>query len=230
MKYTTIFFDLDDTLIDTVKCSKEALEDMYGEHKFATIFHSFDDFFNRYRRININLWDLYEHGQIDKEQLKKDRFQKTLKDLNLNDDQSLKLNDEFMARVSEKKNIIDGAIDILEYLYPKYNLHILSNGFNEVQDSKIEKAGMASFFKNIILSDHIGKNKPHPLIFDHALKKAHVTSNESIMIGDNINTDIIGAKNCGIDQIWFNPKHIEDKEIIRPTFQIEKLEEIRMIL
>lgn len=230
MKYTTIFFDLDDTLIDTVKNSREAIEDMYNDYKFDKYFSDFDSFFDKYREINVNLWDLYEHGQIGKDQLKKDRFQKTLSDLKLDDAESLKFNEDFMNRVSTKKNIIEGAIDILSYLNDRYNLHILSNGFNEVQDTKIERVGMKSYFDTIILSDHIGKNKPDPILFEHALGRANATRQESIMIGDNIKTDIIGAKNSHIDQVWFNPKHIQDINNVNPTYQIEKLEDLKNIL
>lgn len=231
MKYTTIFFDLDDTLIDTAQSGKEGLKDIYKQYKLENYFPLFDEFYNRYQKINLNLWDLYEHGKIDKQELKTERFQKTLEGyINLTAQQALNLNEEFMQLVSSKKNNIEGAIEILEYLQPKYRLHILSNGFKEIQDYKIEKAGMSSYFTHVVLSDHIGKNKPHPLIFEHALLKANTDSASSIMIGDNIKTDITGAKNSKMDQVWFNPHGKEDIEDIHPTYQIKKLEELRNIL
>lgn len=230
-KYTTIFFDLDDTLIDTVKSGREGLEDIYHDYNLSNYFPLFDDFHAKYQKINLHLWDLYEHNLIDKETLKSQRFMETLEDYKtLSIQDSLNMNEQFMANVSSKKNVIEGAIDILDYLYPKYQMHILSNGFKEVQDHKVEKAGMLSYFKNIILSDHIGKNKPHPLIFQHALDKANATTENSIMIGDNIKTDITGAKNSNIDQIWFNPKQKPDENKVQPTYQISRLEEIKAIL
>lgn len=230
-KYTTIFFDLDDTLIDTVKSGREGLEDLYSDYNLSNYFPSFVEFHAKYQKINLHLWDLYEHNLIDKETLKTQRFQETLEGYQtLSVKQALDMNDRFMTNVSSKKNIIEGAIEVLEYLYPKYEMHILSNGFKEVQDNKIERAGMHFYFKNIILSDHIGKNKPHPLIFEHALKKANADTKETIMIGDNIKTDITGAKNSNIDQIWFNPQSKLDENNVAPTFQINKLEELKSIL
>lgn len=231
MKYTTIFFDLDDTLIDTVRSGKEALKDFYDDYNLSNYFPSFGDFHVKYQKINVHLWDLYEHNLIDKETLKTQRFQETLDGYQtLSTKQALDMNNNFMTRVSSKKNIIEGAIEILEYLYPKYEMHILSNGFEEVQDQKIQKAGMHSYFKHIILSDHIGKNKPHPSIFEHALKKANTDNKNAIMIGDNIKTDITGAKNSNIDQVWFNPQNKSDDNHVSPTFQISSLNDLKSIL
>ncbi len=231
MKYTTIFFDLDDTLIDTALNSKQVLEEVYTDYTINRYYPAFDDFFNKYQGINLHLWDQYEQNLISKEDLKKGRFQQALRDFtSITTEQSLDMNNDFMGRVSNKTNVIDGVVNILEYLKPKYHLYIISNGFVEVQDKKIKNAGLDSYFKNVFLSDHVGKNKPHPLIFNYALKKADTTSKDCIMIGDNINTDIIGAKNLGIDQIWFNPKNKADTDNIAPTYTVESLKDIREIL
>lgn len=231
MKYTTIFFDLDDTLIDTSLNSKQVLEEVYTDYTINKYYPTFDDFYNKYQSINLHLWDQYEQNLISKEELKKGRFQQSLREFtSITTEQSLEMNNDFMGRVSDKKNIIEGVENILEYLQPKYHLYIISNGFLEVQDKKIKNAGLDTYFKDVFLSDHVGKNKPHPLLFNHALKKANTTSNDCVMIGDNISTDIIGAKNLGIDQIWFNPKNTKDTDKIEPTYTIRTLNDIRTIL
>lgn len=231
MKYTTIFFDLDDTLIDTTLNSKQVLEEVYIDYTINKYYPTFDDFYNKYQSINLHLWDQYEQNLISKKELKTGRFQQTLKDFtSITSEQSLEINNDFMGRVSNKSNIIDGVKPILEYLHSKYHLYIISNGFLEVQDKKIKNAGLELYFKDVFLSDHVGKNKPHPLIFNHALNKTGSNCKECIMIGDNIHTDIIGAKNLGIDQIWFNPKSLNDSGNIAPTYTIKALKEIETIL
>lgn len=231
MRYKTLFFDLDDTLVDTVQNNKEALLDIFNQYDLQKHIPSFDVFYDKFKTVNLELWEQYAHGKITKDYLKEARFTETLKDNSpLSVDESMKMNDDFLARASTKKNVIEGGKEILEYLYPKYNMYILSNGFKEVQSHKMNNAQLNPYFKKIILSDHIGKNKPHPDIFDYALKEADTVKSDVIMIGDNMGTDILGAKNSGIDQIWFNPQQSSDVDNIKPTYTISKLSELRNIL
>lgn len=231
MKYTTLFFDLDDTLVDTIQNNKEALFDIYEEYELTKYFPSFDIFYNKFKIINADLWERYAHGKITKDYLRETRFMKTLDGiLKLTVGESLQMNDDFLDRANTKKNVIQGGKEILEYLFPKYDMYILSNGFQEVQSHKMDNAELNPYFKKVILSDHIGKNKPHPAIFSHALEEAKANKSEVIMIGDNTDTDILGAKNSGIDQIWFNPKNLPDTNNIAPTYTITNLSELKNIL
>ncbi len=231
MKYTTIFFDLDDTLVDTAQNNKEALRDIYTDYKFDEHYPGFDVFYRKFQSINLNLWDLYAHNKITKDTLKITRFMDTLKgSVEISPEESLKMNDDFLERVNTKKNVIEGVKDILEYLKPKYQLYILSNGFEEVQDHKMRNANLKPYFEKVILSDHIGVNKPSPQIFNYALDQARVSNNSTIMIGDNINTDIMGAKNSNIDQVWYNPGNLADEYNIKPTYTIQNLGELKQIL
>lgn len=231
MKYTTIFFDLDDTLIDTRKSGKQALLDIYAHYNLQNYYPSFDDFFAIYNEINLDLWSKYEHNKISKTDLMTQRFKLTLSDNEkLSDNQSLDINNQFMEYTTEKKNPIEGMFDVLDYLNNKYPMYILSNGFEEVQDKKITKAGINKYFKKVILSDQVGMNKPHPKIFNYALNMAGKEASQCIMIGDNLLTDIAGAKNCSIDQVWFNPDNKEHSHEILPTFTINQLPEIKNIL
>lgn len=231
MKYKTVFFDLDDTLIDTAQNNRDSLKDIYTDYKFDNYFSSLDEFIQKYMRINLDLWDLYEHNKISKNTLQKERFRKTLDGfVSLTPEQSLEINHDFLARTTVKKNVIEGVREVLNYLYPKYPLYILSNGFEEIQDLKMQTAELTPYFKKVILSDHIGKNKPDPAIFSHALKEASSTPDGAIMIGDNIRTDITGAKNSRMDQVWYNPQNLSDEYNISPTFTIQSLEELKEIL
>lgn len=231
MKYTTIFFDLDDTILDTVQNSKDALQELYSDYQFSNYFPDFNSFYSKYQSINTHLWDLYEQNQIEKDRLMSERFAKTLEDhKSISKDQSLDINNDFMGRVSNRKNIINGAIEILDYLQPKYKMYVVSNGFKEVQDKKICNAGVGNYFNKVILSDYVGKNKPHPVIFNYALNEACANASDCIMIGDNIKTDIIGAKNSGIDQIWYNPKGLDDTNHVSPNYIIGTLSQLRDIL
>ena len=139
------------------------------------------------------------------------------------------LSADFLERTTLKTKLVDGAMDLLNYLKPKYEMHILSNGFKEVQYKKIENSGLKSFFDKILLSDEIGVNKPHANFFTHALEQVNAKPSETLMIGDSWDADIVGAYNSGIDQMWFNPQ--ENRPIIfTPTYSVKTLDEIKDIL
>ncbi|MDR0824461.1 MAG: YjjG family noncanonical pyrimidine nucleotidase [Prevotella sp.] len=230
LKYTDILLDLDDTLIDTVENTRLTLVELYDEYHFSNYFPSFDDFYTIYY-VNVSrLWELYGRGQITKAMLHRERFIAPLNAVEeISDEQALAINDEFIKRVMKKGTLIAGAKELLDYLKSRYSLHILSNGFTEMQHVKIESAGLTGYFDKIILSDEVGVNKPHPDLFSFALKKIGADRDRIIMIGDNLFTDIGGAYNSGIDQIWYNPGHkpIQD---FRPTYVVDKLSGIEGIL
>jgi putative hydrolase of the HAD superfamily len=176
------------------------------------------------------LWELYGRGKITKAILHRERFIAPLNTVEeISDEQALAINDEFIKRVMKKGTLITGAEELLDYLKSRYSLHILSNGFTEMQYVKIESAGLTGYFDKIILSDEVGVNKPHPDLFSFALKKIGADRDRVIMIGDNLFTDIGGAYNSGIDQVWYNPEHkpIQD---FQPTYIVDKLYDIKNIL
>lgn len=231
MKYTDILIDLDDTLIDTATNTKETVREIYNDYHFSRYFDTFDDFFSFYHTNVSRLWDLYNKGQIAKEEIQKNRFYSSLSHLDGFDNKKIQtINNDYIGRIMKKEALIEGALDILEYLKPKYRMHILSNGFTEMQYTKMESAGLScNYFSNIILSDKVGVNKPHPDIFRYAIEKTGVKSNEIVMIGDNIQTDIKGAYDSNIDQIWFNPEDKTSYEF-KPTHTVKKLSDIKDIL
>ena len=231
MKYTDILIDLDDTLIDTAANTKVTVEEIYKDYHFDDYFESFASFFSFYH-VNVSkLWDNYNKGQITKEEIQIERFGVSLRHIeDFTKDKIKAINEDYIERIMLKDTLIDGAIELLDYLKPKYKLHILSNGFTEMQYKKMDSAGISSdYFDNIILSDIVGVNKPDPKIFEFALAKIGASPDKVIMIGDNIQTDILGAKNSGIDQIWFNLENKTSGEL-QPTYIVKNLSEIKNVL
>lgn len=229
-KYSTIFFDLDDTLWDTGGNMRECLEDIYTEYDISRYYVSFDSFFKVYSSNNLNLWDRYSKNEISKEKLSKERFIAPFRNIEaVSDEHALEMNEYYLSNICRKERTMDGTIELLEYLKPKYKLHIISNGFTELQYSKIESAGLTGYFEHIFLSDRVGVNKPHPDIFSHALSETRTRRDEAIMIGDNLYADIGGAANSDIDQIWYNPNNMIVGEI-EPTHIVVDLLEIKDIL
>ncbi|OJU55635.1 MAG: noncanonical pyrimidine nucleotidase, YjjG family [Bacteroidales bacterium 45-6] len=230
MKYSTVLIDIDDTIWDTRNNSREAFLEMYESHRWDVYFESFDHFYDAYLPSNIELWSLYAQGKIKKEELIVQRFVNPLSPhMPMDATHALKLNDELLERVSEKTKLVENAKELLDYLSPKYQLVILSNGFREVQYKKLRNSNIDKYFEHVILSDEAGVNKPHPGIFSKALKAANSNGKNTVMLGDSFESDISGAHNSGIDQIWFNPEAVVP-ENFTPTFIVENLEEVKSIL
>ena len=235
IKYKSLFFDLDDTLWDTCHNNKECLKEIYSDYNFGRYYHSFGEFFDIYTPHNEMLWTKYRNHEIERRTLILDRWLFILRNMGMNDNEyALKINSDFLQRTTTKTKIISGAIELLEYLYPKYRLFILSNGFREVQSLKMQNSGLAPYFERIILSEDASIQKPHKEIFDYALKNTNSRRVESLMIGDSFEADIAGAQNARIDQIWLNPADANYKgnsiKYDPPTFTVRSLSEIKEIL
>lgn len=230
MKYKNLFIDLDDTLWDIHRNGKECLEEIYSDYGYDRFYPTFDDYYNVYMPSNHHLWNLYRLGEIRKEELIVERFLVPVREFGINDAEYAKsLSDDFLERTTRKTRLIDGSIELLDYLRPKYRMHILSNGFREVQFKKIENSGLQPYFDKIILSEDAGVNKPHPDIFTYALKNTNSRRNETLMIGDSWEADIAGAQKSRIAQIWFNPADISS-DGFEPTYTVKTLAEIKEIL
>ncbi|MEG1585749.1 MAG: YjjG family noncanonical pyrimidine nucleotidase [Bacteroidales bacterium] len=228
--YKHIFLDFDDTIYDTRGNATVALRELYEHFNLNRFFDRFETFSSSYWLRNHEVWALYCLGNMSRAELVVERFLYPLKQVGTGDEaMALALNDWFLDRTSEKSGLIEGALDLLEYLKPHYHLHIISNGFTEVQFRKLKSAGVDRYFEEIILSDAVGVNKPDPVIFEYALQKTGAKKEESIMIGDNFDTDITGAIRSRIDQIFFNPQP-DFIAPVTPTFEVRKLEEIKEIL
>lgn len=230
MKYKDIFFDLDRTLWDFEKNSLACLKYIYQEYSLKNKgIPSFDAFLKVYKEFNKMLWDAYRKDEIKKEFLRGERFKLTLQHFHIYDDLlANKLGDEYIDKSPLQTALFPHTIDVLDYLFQKYTMHIITNGFKEVQYVKLQNSKLRKYFKNIFISEEVGVKKPHPKIFEYAVEKSNGKIETSIMIGDDLDVDILGAADVGMDQIFFNPQQKRHSE--RITYEIASLEEIMKIL
>jgi len=205
--YKHIFFDLDHTLWDFDKNAEETLNELYITYKLSDLgLNSCDLFIETYTANNHQLWADYHLGKITKEALRETRFKKTFIDLGVSPDViPAKFEDDYVDICPTKTNLFPQTHETLSYLQNKYQLHLISNGFKESTEYKIKNTNLTPYFKNVIISEVVGVNKPDKAIFEYATNKAGTTAIESIMIGDSIEADIRGAIDFGMDAIYFNP-------------------------
>ncbi len=228
-KYRHIYFDLDRTLWDFESNAEETFQEIFEKYELDRIFPDFDTFHESYKKHNQRLWKAYRDGKLKKQILRNKRFELTLEEYG-NTDTVLaeKIGDDYITISPTKTRLFPGAKETLEYLNQKYNLYIITNGFNEVQFTKIQNCGIRDFFSAVFTSEDAGAQKPHKKIFQHALKNVNAKKSESIMIGDDLESDIQGALNFGMDQIFFNPQG--KSHDTKPSFEIRQLPEIKSIL
>jgi len=230
MKYKHIFFDLDRTLWDFDKSSAEAFADIYELHKLKELgIESVELFHDVYSVHNEKLWDIYRDGGITKEDLRGKRFNLTLKDFGIdNPDLAEAIGMDYVSLSPLKVNLFPQAINILEYLYPKYKLHIITNGFQEVQEVKMAASDLTKYFETVVTSEEAGIKKPNKAIFHYALEKAGAAASESLMVGDDPEVDILGAKNANMDQVLFDPS--SSYIINSATYYVVCLDEMKTFL
>lgn len=229
-KYKHIFFDLDRTLWDFEANSSETLTELY--HEFALKEKGLRDlvkFIQVYQAKNIALWTEYAKGTINKEALRLNRFSETFLEFGFEDLEVIqRFSTEYIYRSPRKKGLVTHTFKVLETLQPNYDLHIITNGFEEVQHLKLEHAGIKGFFKNVITSEKAQSKKPERLIFEFSLKCAGAEAHESLLVGDSLEADILGAMNCDIDQVFFNPAL--QTHTFKPTYEVSCLSQLLDIL
>lgn len=205
-KYTHIFFDLDNTLWDFKTNSLHALQTTFDNYKLEAAGVSFSDFFNVYTKHNHQLWEAYRNKQVRKKELTNLRFQLTFNDLGIAGINANQMNDMYLAEMPKQNNLLDGAIELLEYLKSKsYKLSIITNGFKEVQHKKMLNSGLQPYFDKVFISEEVKAPKPDPIIFEYAIKSTNAKKASSLMIGDDYEVDIKGALDFGIDAVFFCP-------------------------
>lgn len=228
-KYRHLFFDLDHTLWDFDKNTSEAISEIYQSFNFSKWSFSVDDFKKNFHEANDYLWDNFNHGLIDRLELRNKRFKIILGKLGMHEkDIPSEIGDEYLKLAPSKPNVMPFAHEVLKYLSPKYQLHIISNGFDDVQHRKLKSAKIHHYFDQIVTSDNSGHRKPQREIFEFALRRAGATRDDSIFIGDNLKTDIAGAQNAQIDHIFFNPGGLNHSFTV--TYEIKSLHQIMNIL
>lgn len=230
-RYKHIFFDLDHTLWDHEKNAEETLFELYdlfeleGNSSFSSEQLSY-----AFKQINDQLWEDFNRGVVKKSYIKYQRFDLIFDQLRLPLEQRPQnFSREYIARCPYKTNLISGATDILDDLRSKgYPLHIITNGFTDIQDVKLTQSGIKDYFDIVVTSESAKSKKPFRKIFDHALELAETSPSDAIMIGDNLKADIIGARNAQLDQIYFNPEGSVHSEDI--TYEVRDLIEIASFL
>ena len=200
---TDVFFDLDHTLWDFEKNSALTFEKIFRE---LNIQLNLNDFLYAYNKINHRYWKLYRENKISQLELRYKRLIESFEaiDYRIDHYDINRLSDQYILYLSTFTNLFQGTISLLKSLKPKYDLHVITNGFEVVQHHKIKNSGLASYFQNIITAEKVGYKKPNPIIFEYALDQSKTIPENSLMIGDSLEADIMGALNKGIQAIHFN--------------------------
>lgn len=221
---TDIFFDLDHTLWDFDKNSELAFEKVFEFHKIKI---DVSGFLKIYEPVNLNYWKLYRDEKVTKQELRRGRLTDTFNLLNYEipldviDDLSV----SYIDFLPYNNHLFEGTKELLGFLKPRFNLHIITNGFEEVQYKKLKNSNIDSFFKTVTNSERVGVKKPNPKIFHHALQLANTFPENSVMIGDNFEADIFGAKAVGMHTLFFNPKGTikENQPTVQKLLEIKNL-------
>lgn len=240
MKYSDIFIDFDDTLYDTHGNAILALEELFDDFHLDRYFACLEDFTVPYWQTNVELWDLYAHGKIERDYLMVERFRRPLaegwlpggeKHFDPTREYCLEVSDHFLDLCACKPGVVEGAHQLVKAMKEAgLRLHICSNGFHEVQYRKLRSCGLLEAFDTIILSEEAGANKPAKQFFDYALSKTGARVESTLMIGDNFQTDILGAKAVGLDVMFFNRKPATFAAPEPVNYEVHSLAEISQLL
>ena len=205
-QYKCYLFDIDRTLFDFNANAKEAMRSSINEMHVPVA--DFEDFWTKYQVVNAHYWHLYEHGEIDKETLRRERIYQALVQVLGVDDRSFadSLESLYLDHMGKMTNLMPYAKEVLVALKERgARLGICSNGFSEVQYNKLKNCGIRDYFSSVVISDEVGVNKPFPKIFELAMEGVGGTKRDTIMVGDDVVVDIEGAQVFGMDQYYYNP-------------------------
>ncbi len=221
-----IFFDLDHTLWDFDKNSSLAFEMIFEKFEVNL---EIGVFLNRYQPINMKYWKLYREEKISKSELRRGRLTEAFTVLGTEFSIEIidAMSEDYIDFLPLNNYLIDGAAELLEYLRPKYDLHIITNGFREIQNTKLSNAGIKHYFKTITNSEEVGVKKPNPAIFEQAIRVSGAQPDNSMMIGDNYEADILGAEALGLKTICFN---YHDEKLPQKNIQVSELKQVKKYL
>lgn len=229
-RYKHIFFDLDHTLWDFNRNSAATLSRIYKEYNLVDLGITDEkDFFDRYTKHSDMLWARFRTGTINREALRWKRFWLTLLDYKIGDSAlAHELSTAYLEILPTQTLLTPYSKEILDYCQEDYTMHLITNGFDTTQKMKLHFSGIAQYFSEIITSEKSNSMKPKPGIFEFALETTGATIEESIMIGDAIDVDILGASNAGWDQVYYNPEKIKHDR--KPTYEVHCMSELKSIL
>jgi YjjG family noncanonical pyrimidine nucleotidase len=228
--YKSIFFDLDHTIWDFERNASETIKELHASFDLASMgVIDVNHFIETYLRFNDLLWVEYRQGLIDQETLRLRRYYGTFQVYGLTDPKLIKaFSKAYLEICPRKPHLFPHALEVLDYLKSDYRLYLITNGFREVQEIKVASSGLEGYFDHMITSESAGVRKPHPRIFQYALRKTESLKKESIMIGDDLTADMGGAITAGWDCVFFNPKKKEHEAPV--SYDIECLSELKTIL
>lgn len=228
MKYDFLLFDADDTLLDFRKSEDVSFQIVMDKHNIKG---DFKTLLTSYKQINEILWTEHALGLVSKEVLKNERFRKFLEVNQLEGDAEA-MSEDYLATLPTQVFLVEGALDLLHSLHKKIPLIIVTNGIGHVQHKRLSNSGLKSFIDLMVVSEECGYSKPDKRIFHHTFQQLNADPGKHrlLMIGDKLETDILGASNVGIDSCWFNPDGIENQTEIHPTFSVKHLHQIRSLL
>ena len=249
-QYKAVFIDWDDTIGDFIGAAKLALQELYEKYNLSDYFASLEEFVSLYKPHNLELWEKYGKDLVTKEYLSFDRFffplmhgswvvstaskandlQPRSGELQLITALAEQLSEDFLNMTTAHFSLLPGAEELVRYLAAKYPLTVVTNGFVEVQYEKFDKSGLRDCFAHIVLSEEVGSQKPNPRIFEEALRLNGLQAEDVVMIGDSWNSDIQGAINAGIDQIWIRKSKDPLPEGQSATVLVQSLSEVMEIL
>ena len=228
--YRHLFFDLDHTLWDFDRSSRETTDELFEYYHFSR-FPGLTPlaFYEAFRTANYHFWGLYNQSKVTKEEIRDRRFKLVFEKLGLSlEDCPPDIGKEYLYNCPKKPYLLPQCLETMEALAEHFALHILTNGFTDVQALKLQSAGIEHFFKTVTTSDCTGFKKPHATIFKHALKQAGAQKEESLMVGDNWETDVLGAKNFGMDCIYYNPE--KKKRALLEIREIHSLWQLKSLI
>lgn len=228
-RYAHLFFDLDHTLWDFETNSRETLRELHSTERLVDRgIPDASDFIDAYEEINQGLWKRYESGHIDRHVLRVLRFRNTLLSFGVKDEALAdRMGHDYLAMTPKRTALMPGARELLTDLGGRYRIHIITNGFHEVQREKIASSALEHHFELVLSSEMAGAKKPDPRIFHAAMQRTKATPLDSLMIGDSVPADIIGARTAGWDQAHFAPNGGGDEEA---TYVLRRLDDLRAIL
>ncbi len=230
MKYKHLFFDLDHTLWDFDRNSSESIAELFDTFRLADAgIASADEFSRHFIAINRQLWADYDKNLIEHSYIRQHRFPLVFKSLGVDESAiNADLNAEYLRLLPRKPHLLDSARELLDYLHGRYTMHIITNGFAEIQAIKMDSSEIAHYFTHVVTSENANAKKPDPLVFQYAMEISGTNASESLMIGDNYEADIMGAKGVGLDTVFYNlfGQQVADP----PTYDIRHWKELMAIL
>lgn len=227
--YKCVFFDLDHTLWDYECNAREMLQELHTSFDLAGKGIGFEEFHQKFKTVNFNLWQLYDRGLINNDVIRHQRFKQVLEHFNAHEEKlNANLSEEYLYGCPKKAKLVPYAKEVLDYLSEYYALTVVTNGFEEIQTVKLVSGNITHYFDHVITSQKAGYKKPSREIFDYALAVNNLECHEVIMVGDNLVTDIGGARNACIDTVFFNPEAVPHDEEVK--HEIRCLSELQNIL